>query len=689
MLFNTFGVFVISKLNTRYIALLALVTSVLITAYYSGLLRTEFDVALHSISRADVGKYTQLLDNYSKEDKTGSISILCDAVIPETGKAKPCGVAYILSSNRAKGYDFSKYQSLDLTLRYVTPEPSNELSLYIKNFNPRYSSLTDPVSLKYNAVRFTPSSKFSDISIPLNSMYVATWWIERRKITYADSGVDVSNVPVIHFSTGNLKTAGTYHLEIQSAIFRGELISKTTLFIIVIGMWFCTIIFLLNRNRRVITEVSRQDTLTTVLNRRGLEFWLSKNYESLKNDIVVYYIDIDNFKKVNDTHGHIRGDELIKSVCNNIRKSLQDISSQHQNKVSHCFARVSGDEFLVIFKGLEKTSSEEAAYDLLAHISQPIKAGSKNIKVNASIGIAIKNSYSTLSEDLIRHADTAMYIAKKLGKNQCQMYNEDIQQEIDEKKRVASAVQNALENKLFYLEYMPIYSGSTLKITGAEALIRCTGGLLSSLSPEVYIPIAEEFSLIREIDSWVVEQVFRDVASVKPEHRISYSINISSIQLHSTGFLSKVAYLLKVYDINPKDILFELTETNLVAMDQQSVAFLNELRAMGFRIALDDFGTGYTAFAQLIEYPIQYLKIDKSFIELIGYKDKSVMVDSILAIAKSYNLKVVAEGVQSEEQLAYLQSLSCDYLQGFYFSRSISWKKLLSKISQPKLKQVN
>ena len=384
----------------------------------------------------------------------------------------------------------------------------------------------------------------------------------------------------------------------------------------------------------------------------------------------------------------------IKEFCNNIRRALQDISTNQENQVYNCFARMSGDEFVIVFKKVRKANAEWAAFSLLKHISDPIKIEGKEVKVNASIGVSIKYSHSTSWDTLMLNADSAMYVAKQRGKNQYQVFNEEIQNDIENERIIASAITHAIENELFCLEYMPIYSSGSLKIIGAEALIRCTSEKLKGITPDIYIPIAESHGMIRVIDTWVVEQVFKDIASVEPEHRISYNINISSVHLHSKGFLASLSYLLRTYDINPESIVFEITETNLVALDRQSVTFLNELRSLGFCIALDDFGTGYTAFAQLLEYPVQYLKVDKSFVDLIANKesDKSVMVDSILAIAKSYGLKVVAEGVESESQIQYLQSLECDYLQGYYLSRSISWEKLVSKAMSgpvPVLKQTN
>lgn len=234
---------------------------------------------------------------------------------------------------------------------------------------------------------------------------------------------------------------------------------------------------------------------------------------------------------------------------------------------------------------------------------------------------------------------------------------------------------------------MPIYSGDSLRLSGAEVLIRCAAPELEAIGPDIFIPIAEEYGLIREIDAWVIDAALKTIAQAAPiinQYQLNICINISALELVNPQFPALVKQLLQRYKINPQCIELELTETSLIDVDEQSIALLAELKALGVTLSLDDFGTGYTAFNQLLSYPVDCLKIDRSFIEALDSdSDKATaMVDAILAIAQSYNLNVIAEGVESDKQYQYLCKKNCGFVQGYLMSKPIAWAEFKLMLEQ-------
>ena len=655
-----------------FMTLLAL-SAMLIGGYRLGLMESTLDGLAAKLSYSATG--ASYIEHFGA-DESQPYTVRC--TIKRSAKRQSCGIAFILSHDKRQGVDFSRYNRVDVNVRFVRPPGHERLRFYLKNFNNDYSDEGDNRSLKYNSVEFSPSPNFEKISIPFDYFQVATWWLTQRSISFKNAQFDVTNVPVIEFSTGTISTPGDYVLSVKEIIFYGEWVSEFTLYKILFVLWLVAAIFILNMHRRLLQNTSRQDALTGVLNRRGLDSWMMEHFVFAQKDMAIFFIDIDDFKRINDNFGHVVGDALIQGFCRNVNTSIPQIYSDVSKKMIHTFVRLSGDEFVLVFKGLNVSDVDKVGSRLLQYISELICVDGRNIKINASIGVAINDESVKTPSTFISHADAAMYSSKRRGKNQCRLFDESLSKKLKQQKSISYGLRKSLDGGFFNTVYMPIFSAKERKVIGVEVLLRCSSDELIDVTPDVYIPIAEEYGLIGEIDLWVVEQAFKDISSVPEDKRISYSINISSRELHSQTFIGDVQLLQSEYKISSKHILFEITETSLIDADAQSIRFLRHLRSLGFRLALDDFGTGYTAFNQLIEYPVQYLKIDKSFIDKIGTTPNagSAMVDAIMSIARSNHLAVVAEGVETENQVLYMEALNCEYLQGYYLSEPLTWEEL-------------
>lgn len=442
------------------------------------------------------------------------------------------------------------------------------------------------------------------------------------------------------------------------------------------------------QHEEALQQEADQDYLTEIFNRRSFMRWLQRSITSLKpkSILALYYVDIDDFKRINDTYGHGVGDALLREISRRILlvcRATDTVCIQPKNEA----ARIAGDEFVVAVSDLGNVANiNTIAERLLKSINQPTMIKGINISAHASIGVASTGFNAMDPEQLISDADRAMYKAKKLGKNQITFFDQTLADEISENNNIIIALKNALEKKLFHLNFMPIYCTNAKSICGAEALIRTSCKKLSENGPDLYIPIAEEMGLIQEIDLFVIEESFKCLQEIAPELRdenFVLAVNISALELKNSDFPVAVAALVEKYSIQPGFIEFEITETSLINHDESSIGILEQLKKQGFKLSLDDFGTGYTAFNQLQKYPVDTLKIDRSFVKVISPENQKTgsMVDVILSLAKLYKLNVIAEGVEQQFQLDYLQAQGCSQYQGYLLSRPISWSDLKSKLA--------
>ncbi len=445
----------------------------------------------------------------------------------------------------------------------------------------------------------------------------------------------------------------------------------------------------IEKEQSALQKEANEDYLTGICNRRSFHSWLERAvdiHREIDSFLAVYYLDVDDFKYINDTYGHEFGDRVLQQVSQRLIKSTRQTDQVCRGE-EHQFARIAGDEFVVAATHLHCDHHVDSiARRLLASINAPMKIDKFELKLSTSIGIAVFKTSEACAESILRDADAAMYRSKEQGKNRITYFDADIANQIQEKQRIALGIEEALREQAFFLNYMPIFrlhaSGEQV-LAGAEVLVRCRSAYLAEVGPEKFIPVAEEFGTIKNIDLYVVEHAFRAISSVLDQLPADFilAVNISAKELHNSDFPDLVEGLARRYAIPPGMIELEITETSFVAHDEASIDMLSRLKDKGFKLSLDDFGTGYTAFSQLRHYPVDTLKIDRSFVWNINDENQTqeTMVDVILSLAKLYDLKIVAEGVENQVQLDYLVNAQCDYFQGFYLSKPLTWETLNQK----------
>ena len=383
----------------------------------------------------------------------------------------------------------------------------------------------------------------------------------------------------------------------------------------------------------------------------------------------VLFLDLDDFKKINDSMGHASGDQLLCAVADRLRRSLRDADTP---------ARLGGDEFAVLIEDLDDEEHvERAAERVIEAISHPFLIGEREVTVRASIGVAGARGGKVETEELLRNADVAMYIAKARGKDGLAVFEPTMHATVLERLELEEDLERAVERAELVLHYQPVVELATGRITGFEGLVRWQHPRRGLLQPDQFVPLAEETGLIVGIDRWVLLHACvqgRAWQEQFPSDRpLVVGVNLSTRQLETDAVVDMVAIALEVSGLAPEHLVLEVTESFVLADEEASARRMHALRELGVRLAIDDFGTGYASLSYLKRLPVDVLKIDKSFTEGLGRTpEDAALVQAIVKLARSLELEIIAEGVERQDQLDALIELKCTHGQGWHFSKALT-----------------
>jgi len=428
--------------------------------------------------------------------------------------------------------------------------------------------------------------------------------------------------------------------------------------------------------------LANYDSLTDLSNRAYFYDSLNKAILRTKRSnltLAVLFIDLDHFKFVNDQYGHDAGDALLQYVSIMLRTSVRE---------GDLVARLGGDEFAIILYDIDNSMGVvKVAEKILSKVSEPVDIEGIKLNVSVSIGIAHYEEDTMDIDDLLKAADTAMYGAKTNGRNNFQFFATNMQEMIQEKQRIQIMLQDAIKKNELSVVYQPRVSVKDQKIVGVEALLRWLPEQGGAISPNKFIPIAEESGQIEQLGAWIFEQVCQQIQKwnkLPNFEGISVSVNASVCQLRTDKFMNFVKSKLKKYNVKPSQIEIEITETAMSDNIDVLISELQKINKLGICISMDDFGTGHASLDYLRKLPLDRLKIDRSFIQDIGNDDcDEEIIKVVIAIAKKMSLDLVAEGVETKEQLAFLFNEECDVIQGFYFSKPVTAESFVKYLETP------
>jgi len=426
-------------------------------------------------------------------------------------------------------------------------------------------------------------------------------------------------------------------------------------------------------SQRKMEQLAYFDTLTGLANRTFFRMQLRKSMALAERGhyaFALFYFDLDEFKRINDTLGHDAGDQLLVEVANRLKKRL---------RTEDTIARLGGDEFAVLLSGIEhQTHAMEVANTIQRTLNEPIKLGNNEVIISASIGITMAPFDSQEEDQLLKHADLAMYEAKAKGRNTFHFYSQELNAAANERLFIENELRNGIRERQFEVYYQPQVDSRNQQVVGYEALIRWFHPKEGMIPPTKFIPIAEATGLIVELGAWVLQEACEFAARLASKNlKNNISINLSARQFKDANLVSTLDKIIKQTGVEPKRLHLELTESMLMGHVEAAILQLHQLKALGVSISIDDFGTGYSSLSYLKRFPVDILKVDRSFVKDIPEDTNDMEITAaIIAMAQKLKLNVVAEGVETIEQVEFLQNNNCYIVQGYYYSKPVSEAQL-------------
>ncbi len=436
-----------------------------------------------------------------------------------------------------------------------------------------------------------------------------------------------------------------------------------------------TDISVLKHSEEKLEHLANHDPLTGLANRTLLSDRLSNSIKRANRNrsrLAILYLDLDRFKKVNDTLGHIIGDSLLQETAERLRLNIRE---------SDTIGRLGGDEFLIILEDYSSVNDIRVVSDKLRKaLEQPFEIEGHKLFISVSIGVSLYPADGEEGMELIRNADSALFNAKRMGRNHLSFYDAEITRHAESKLLIENTLRNAYENGHFELHYQAKVDLSNDNIIGAEILLRLKQTDAPHFYPDQFIPVAEETGLIIPIGEWVLHQAARKLSEWKQQGiNLQIAVNLSAIQIQRGEILETLKLLRAKYDFDPVMMEIEVTESVLIDFPEKAVEVLSGIRNMGFSLALDDFGTGFSSLSNLKRYPFSTIKVDKSFVlDILENPNDEAITRAVVAMGGSLDMKVVAEGAETIDQVNFLKTIRCDQAQGYYYSKPVPVEDFLN-----------
>jgi diguanylate cyclase (GGDEF)-like protein len=428
-----------------------------------------------------------------------------------------------------------------------------------------------------------------------------------------------------------------------------------------------------------LARLASEDSLTGLLNRRGFRSALvdiqaqnrAENQIPSEIEYAVLFLDLDRFKVINDTLGHRVGDLLLQETAKRLRLSLRS---------TDVLARLGGDEFAVIARYVKtRAALDELANSLIKTIREPFELGGYRVRTTISIGIAVSPTDGKNADDLVVAADLALYAAKERSRDGHQFYEASMTKELADRRQIEVDLREAIEHNELELYYQPIVSLADTKVTGFEALLRWNHRTKGFVPPSDFVPVAEDTGMMPGLGEWALGEACGKIAKLPGD--MTLAVNLSPVQFSAPDLVDIVQRALIMSGLPANRLELEITERLLLENNDHTISILRRLRQLGVRIALDDFGTGYSALSYLRKFPLDKLKIDRSFVTDIATRsDQVAIIQAVLSIARALGMSVTAEGVETAIQKDFLKALGCDNAQGYLFGRPVPYDDIVEMV---------
>lgn len=611
------------------------------------------------------------VESYSAQGNTTDLMATCQ--VTEEAWLSSCGLSLsVLDSHKETTLSFDKIDTLHIALETLGPADSGSERVRVTIKSLFEQEVTEPVpqpDFKLHSVRVENGS----FDIPLSRIDVDADWQDTHDVAFADAGKDFSRIHSIDISFNNtpLVQPGRYELVVSELRVDGRLIELDTLNNWLLIFWLFAgvagILHLAWRDQGSLQRMRRvalYDSATDLKNEQGI-----RDHARGLAPEVDGYLYLFRFDNASILERHF-GVEVYNQLLNRTKQRLLSVFKSQ----SVTLARISRNEFLMVCP--QGRLKNEELLERIFRDGVEI-AGVGHLKLDVCAGFVFERG---LAKSFTAALEKLRFVIGQPHDRQnfVRVYRDSDLAPLKEKASVEDAVRRAIANDEFYLLFMPLYDSQRKQVVGAEALLRSTSERLSRLSPEVYIPVAERANLIQEIDMLVLKKAIRALQEQELPEDFTLSINISAQELLDSEFAQRIERALKSASIAPERICLEVTETFFVHMDEAKVEVLDDLRELGCLVSLDDFGTGYTSFAHLQRLSVDEIKIDRSFVNRLEDPKARVVIESMVNIARTLDYELVAEGVETKEQLAYLKTLGCKRFQGYYFSKPTSLAEALS-----------
>lgn len=589
-----------------------------------------------------------------------------------------CGIFVGLPNDNGFGFSLKDFDSLDFNITQASTSKSYDqrIRVFVKtNLISKEEIIKLGTKYKYHAVRIKADG---NKVVPLSRFKVETWWEDMNRVPFELAYYDMSNVSSIEFFFNEMPilSPGKYTISLSDLKISGKIIDQNLLYKILTAIWlfiaflvFVSYFVIKYKEFKKLKGQAYRDSYVDLFNSQGFE---SKYPKYVGKKTTVYRVKIVNWQSLLRYFGLSTANHLLTKV-------IEENAPRYRAEF-YLSARLNETDLVFIKKG--ERFSEEIEKDFIDSFIVSINIiGLGDLCLDVKVGVSEEISLPENKAIVLERTEISIQSILN-SKSFLQLYTNDVGREAEKKAHLESLIKVALKKDAFYLLYMPLYRASSKKIVGVEALLRCSLPELYSLSPEVYVSVAEETGLIRDIDLMVIEKALADFRVFELRNDFTLSINISSKELLDTSFVHHFKEKVLKSGIGFEKLCIEITETFLLDIDATCIKTLSEIRSMGCRVSLDDFGTGYTSFQQLINLPADEIKIDKSFVSGIqSNKGYGAIVDSLILIADSYQYTIVAEGVETRDVYQLLTDKGCDLFQGYYISKPVSLKEivLLSK----------